>query len=72
LGCPPYSLEVSVASPLDLAKKSSVDVSAWTSCGVPNFFLFSKWPVSCTPAWGFLNGMLILSANPTVKTSELS
>jgi hypothetical protein len=28
LGCPPYSLEVSVASPLDLAKKSSVDVSA--------------------------------------------
>jgi hypothetical protein len=31
----------------------------------------SQGPVSCSFAWGFLNGILILNTNPTIKTSEL-
>jgi hypothetical protein len=74
-GHPPYILEVSTSGPLDLTclKSLSTDVSAWTSCRATDFLLFSKGSHTLwrTLAWGFLNGMLIVNANTTIKTSEL-
>jgi hypothetical protein len=65
--CPFYILEVLVAGPLDLAflKRLPADVCVRKSCGVPQLHTLN------TPAWRFLNEMLILNADPTITASEL-
>jgi hypothetical protein len=42
------------------------------AAGYSDFLLFSKGPVSYTFTQGFLNVILILSASPTIRASEIS
>jgi hypothetical protein len=65
---PSYNKEVSVAGPSNLTcltgPQQTSSCEQWA--GYPDSLQFSNGPVSYTPAWGFLNGMLIVNANPII------
>jgi hypothetical protein len=68
---PSYIKEVSVAGPSDLACPKSPQQTSLCEqmAGYSDFPPFSKGSVSYMPAWRFLNGMLILSANQIIEAN---
>jgi hypothetical protein len=66
----PSILEASIQDPLTYFCQTSLD-QAIGRVACLSSHLFSKGPVFSTFAQGFLDGMLILNVNPTIKRSKL-